>query len=153
MRELYDVGDLLNAEVQSLSQDGKVISLQTRTAKFGKLKNGMLVQVPHFQIGRFRHHLVTLSIDVDLVIGRNGWVWVYNNVPGDHTVTLAKRQLIVRVANCIQLLSKANHSICPDTIEAAIKVTQHIELTSMLADEVVELVRESLTEVDLNLRA
>jgi exosome complex component RRP4 len=138
MREMYDVGDLLNvranqAEVQSLSQDGKVIALQTRTAKFGRLRNGLLVKVPHqqvraIQIGRFRHHLVSLSCGVDLVIGRNGLIWVYTNLPQEVTVDLSRRRMIVRVGNCLKLLHKANHSISPDSIEAALKVTQHIEL-------------------------
>lgn len=87
------------------------------------------MKVPHHQLGRFRHHLVTLSCDVDLVIGRNGWIWVYNSLPQEVTVDLPKRQLIVRVGNCIKLLHKANSSIGPDSIEAALKVTQHLEIT------------------------
>jgi exosome complex component RRP4 len=59
MRSLYREGDLLTCEVQQVQRDGTLI-LHTRSLRYGKLENGVLVTVPPHLVGRRKNHFVTL---------------------------------------------------------------------------------------------
>ncbi|TGZ82796.1 hypothetical protein EX30DRAFT_339076 [Ascodesmis nigricans] len=80
IRTFFSEGDLLVAEVQSLFQDGSA-SLHTRSLKYGKLRNGMLVVVPSAMVPRSKNHTVVLkggagAGEVEVVLGVNGFVWI-----------------------------------------------------------------------------
>ncbi|KAI5478947.1 exosome complex component RRP4 [Pseudohyphozyma bogoriensis] len=79
MRTFFQEGDLLVAEVQAFFADG-AMSLHTRSLKYGKLKNGLLVVVPPSLIVRLKSHFHTLPFGVDLIIGLNGYIWVSKTV-------------------------------------------------------------------------
>jgi exosome complex component RRP4 len=46
MRTLYAEGDLISAEIHQFFQDGAV-SVHTRNRKYGKLQDGILIEVPN----------------------------------------------------------------------------------------------------------
>jgi len=76
MRSVFREGDTVCAEVQQLYQDGAVV-LHTRSAKYGKLEAGRLVQVDPVLIRRLKQHFVALpELGLFLVLGCNGYVWV-----------------------------------------------------------------------------
>ncbi|EJT41947.1 RRP4-like protein [Saccharomyces kudriavzevii IFO 1802] len=75
MRSFLKEGDLLNAEVQSLFQDGSA-SLHTRSLKYGKLRNGMFCQVPSSLIVRAKNHTHNLPGNITVVLGVNGYMWL-----------------------------------------------------------------------------
>ncbi|KAG2445678.1 hypothetical protein HXX76_000286 [Chlamydomonas incerta] len=76
MRAFFREGELISAEVQSVHADGSV-ALHTRSAKYGKLVCGQLVEVPPNLIKRQKQHFHTLeALGVELIIGCNGLVWV-----------------------------------------------------------------------------
>ncbi|CCD23860.1 exosome non-catalytic core subunit RRP4 NDAI_0C02000 [Naumovozyma dairenensis CBS 421] len=75
MRSFLKEGDLLNAEVQSLFQDGSA-SLHTRSLKYGKLRNGMFCQVPSSLIVRSKNHTHNLPGNITVVLGVNGFIWL-----------------------------------------------------------------------------
>lgn len=75
MRSFLKEGDLLNAEVQSLFQDGAA-SLHTRSLKYGKLRNGMFVEVPNSLIVRSKNHTHNLPGNITVVLGVNGYIWL-----------------------------------------------------------------------------
>lgn len=75
MRSFLKEGDLLNAEVQSLFQDGSA-SLHTRSLKYGKLRNGLFCQVPSSLIVRSKNHTHNLPGNVTVVLGVNGFIWI-----------------------------------------------------------------------------
>ncbi|CCF58114.1 hypothetical protein KAFR_0D04660 [Kazachstania africana CBS 2517] len=75
MRSFLKEGDLLNAEVQSLFQDGSA-SLHTRSLKYGKLRNGLFCQVPSSLIVRSKNHTHNLPGNVTIVLGVNGYIWL-----------------------------------------------------------------------------
>lgn len=75
MRSFLKEGDLLNAEVQSLFQDGSA-SLHTRSLKYGKLRNGQFCQVPCSLIIRSKNHTHNLPGNVTVVLGVNGYIWL-----------------------------------------------------------------------------
>eukprot|EP01041_Mallomonas_annulata_P004700 gene4700-9317_t len=75
MRELYMEHDLISAEIQNIAADGTV-SLHTRSLKYGKLENGQLMQVPASLVPRLPQHYVTLAGGIDVLLGRNGLIWI-----------------------------------------------------------------------------
>ncbi|TFL01679.1 hypothetical protein BDV98DRAFT_507287 [Pterulicium gracile] len=122
MRNFFEEGDLLVAEVQAFFSDG-AISLHTRSLKYGKLRNGQLVVVPSALIRRLKSHFIALACGVDLILGLNGYIWVskhvreneqegeegfdaeavYSNMNDD--IDLGTRQAITRVSNIIKILA------------------------------------------------
>jgi exosome complex component RRP4 len=130
MRDYFNHSDLLSvkftqAEVQSLTQDGKAMAIQTRSSKFGKLKNGMLVIVSPMLVGRMRQHFINV-VGVDIIFGRNGWIWVYMASNTEIEVPIEPRHQIVRVAAIIKLLGIAKKLICPETIKEVWEYTKEI---------------------------
>ncbi|KZP30468.1 hypothetical protein FIBSPDRAFT_725647 [Athelia psychrophila] len=79
MRNFFEEGDLLVAEVQAFFSDG-AMSLHTRSLKYGKLRNGQLVTIPPILVRRLKSHFITLPCNVDLILGLNGYIWVSKHV-------------------------------------------------------------------------
>ena len=108
MRSLYKEGDLLTCEVQQVQRDGTLI-LHTRSLRYGKLDNGVLVTVPPTLVGRRKNHFVSIKGlggktvrtdkdgesssmdvddeegegDVDVYLGLNGGIWIQRTVPSE----------------------------------------------------------------------
>ncbi|KAA1468912.1 hypothetical protein DENSPDRAFT_772098 [Dentipellis sp. KUC8613] len=126
MRNFFEEGDLLVAEVQAFFADG-AMSLHTRSLKYGKLRNGQLVTVPPILVRRLKSHFYTLPCGVDLILGLNGYIWVSKHVKENEQegeegfdaeavysnkndeIDEATRTAISRVTNIIRVL--AAHSI------------------------------------------
>ncbi|KDQ50706.1 hypothetical protein JAAARDRAFT_141473 [Jaapia argillacea MUCL 33604] len=79
MRNFFEEGDLLVAEVQAFFSDG-AMSLHTRSLKYGKLRNGQLVSIPPILVRRLKSHFLVLPCGVDLILGLNGYIWVSKHV-------------------------------------------------------------------------
>lgn len=84
IRAFFAEGDCLVAEVQSTYADGSC-ALHTRSLKYGKLRNGILLAVTGTGGGagvvRARRQISTISTahgggDVDVILGVNGYVWI-----------------------------------------------------------------------------
>ena len=143
MRTILEEGDLISAEIQNISSDG-TISLHTRSLKYGKLENGQLLIVPSVLVKRLPQHYVSLSWGVDLILGRNGYIWITRSVPVDwkvgqdmdgiapttealenlrsrHSSTQLlsdERMRVARVFNIVSILSKHQLLIDPASISA-----------------------------------
>ena len=76
MRKFFNEGDLISAEVQNFYGDGAV-ALHTRSLKYGKLSYGLFVSVCQSLVKRCKQHFVSLPCDVDIVLGNNGYIWLY----------------------------------------------------------------------------
>ncbi|KAF8456438.1 hypothetical protein BDZ91DRAFT_839690 [Kalaharituber pfeilii] len=87
IRGFFQEGDLLVAEVQSLTGgggsggEGAVASLHTRSLRFGKLRGGALVAVPPGRIVRSKRHVWKVEAregagEIEVIAGVNGLVWV-----------------------------------------------------------------------------
>jgi len=155
MRSFFAEGDLLVAEVQAFFGDGAA-SLHTRSLKYGKLRNGVLVKVPPSLVARSRAHFHSLPCGVDVILGINGNIWVSKPLakPPDETdpellyadyndeMTPRERENIARVANCVRLLTRAliviHYHILICTYEASLEY----EVGELFRQEVTELVAE-----------
>ncbi|XP_061590090.1 exosome complex component RRP4 [Cololabis saira] len=118
MREYLEEGDLISAEVQSVFSDGS-LSLHTRSLKYGKLGQGVLVQVSPSLIKRQKSHFHNLPCGASIILGNNGYVWLFPTSEQDEQaggfytdlepVSLSDREVISRLRNC--LLALAAHKV------------------------------------------
>lgn len=126
MRLLYEEGDAISAEVQSFYSDGTA-ALHTRSLKYGKLAGGQLVGVSALLIKRYKHHFHHIEeLDIDLILGCNGYVWVgghtyVKEIEGESTrliprIDLETRKNICRIANAVRLLARLLLPICKERI-------------------------------------
>jgi exosome complex component RRP4 len=126
MRQFLKEGDLLNAEVQGLFSDGGC-SLHTRSLRYGKLRNGILLQVPSALVIRLRTQVYRLPGEVDMILGINGYIWLSKSSSQEHSevsitrleeeagleiysdkndhISASIRSNIARYANCIKALA------------------------------------------------
>ncbi|KAF7684517.1 Exosome complex component rrp4 [Astathelohania contejeani] len=74
MREYFDLNDVLVAEVQKVNKNG-MVSLHTRNDKYGKLKNGMLIEVPSHLVRHYPTHFLHNGA-VLIILGINGYIWL-----------------------------------------------------------------------------
>ncbi|CAM4533717.1 hypothetical protein R3I94_003794 [Phoxinus phoxinus] len=119
MRDYLQEGDLISAEVQSIFSDG-ALSLHTRSLKYGKLGQGVLVLVSPSLVKRQKTHFHNLPCGASVILGNNGYVWLYptpetqdEEAGGFYTsmepVSVSDREVISRLRNC--LLALATHKV------------------------------------------
>ena len=109
---------MISAEVQQIGTfDGK-IQLHTRTERYGKLKNGMLMKVDNNLIRRMKSHLHEFFSQptISCILGTNGYIWIYSKQSEDRTLTQHERKLMAILRNSILVLQKRRIPIFKDTI-------------------------------------
>eukprot|EP00879_Flechtneria_rotunda_P004122 GHRR01004367.1.p1 GENE.GHRR01004367.1~~GHRR01004367.1.p1 ORF type:complete len:327 (+),score=72.26 GHRR01004367.1:123-1103(+) len=142
MRSMFTEGDLISAEVQGRTYDGGT-QLHTRSIKFGRLSGGQLVAIHAKLVKKQRFHFTTLKgLDVDIIAGLNGLIWVSPHVPrGQDSAPLntttaqqdqqdlaaaaeagcggpikEQREAVVRVAGAIRALAVLMLQVYPDSV-------------------------------------
>ncbi|CAH0699207.1 unnamed protein product [Spodoptera exigua] len=117
MRKHLQEGDLISAEVQSVFSDGS-LSLHTRSLKYGKLSQGILMKVFPSLIKRRKNHFHNLPCGISVIIGNNGFIWIsppeQNNLVEEEKdeivnvevqcISRSDRETMARVRNCIAAL-------------------------------------------------
>lgn len=160
MRELYVENDLISAEVQSLHQDGS-LNLHTRSLKYGKLHKGQLVRVAPYLIKRLKQHFHQLKqLEVDLILGCNGFVWISATAASEkeHSdlarddgapVPLEVRERICRLANSVRVLGALGLLISPESVLSTYEasLSWNVDVKDMLAaDFYVKLVEKEVEQ-------
>lgn len=146
MRKLLQEEDLLSAEVQNVFIDGS-LSLHTRSLKYGKLSQGILVAVAPSLIKRRKTHFHNLPCGVSVIIGNNGYVWISPTVnvevegQGGFTqnleaVSKPDREGIVRIKNCILSLSSCYVMIYDTSIMLAYEESLKYDVKELLNQEI-----------------
>ncbi|KAL5536823.1 RRP4 [Sanghuangporus sanghuang] len=156
MRNFFEEGDLLVAEVQAFFADG-AMSLHTRSLKYGKLRNGQLITVPPVLIRRLKSHFISLPCGVDLILGLNGYVWVSKHVrereregeegfdaeavysSRNNDIDPATRTAIARVSNILRVLATyfvpITDTILADAYEWALEQDPECGVKDLLREE------------------
>lgn len=92
MRQYFQEGDLLVAEVQSIGNSDGFATLHTRSLKYGKLRNGLFLSVHGTGGGggiiRSRRQVFKInagaagstSSQVDVILGVNGYIWLSKHI-------------------------------------------------------------------------
>ncbi|XP_039745071.1 exosome complex component RRP4 [Pararge aegeria] len=163
MRKHLKEGDLISAEVQSVFTDGS-LSLHTRSLKYGKLAQGVLVKVFPSLIKRRKNHFHNLPCGVSMIIGNNGFIWIspkpqgmmvdgnedeiinYEMQPVDRT----DREIIARLKNCIAALVASKMMLDDTSIMFAFEESLKYEEVKELLDPEAMLDIAFLTQHRLN---
>lgn len=123
MRTLFQENDLICAEIQNISAEG-VISLHSRSLKYGKLENGQLLIVPAALVRRLPQHYISLPSGVDVILGKNCYIWVTRSMPESwKQESEDMRDDITPLAETLQRL-RVKHCETPLTAEERVKVVR-----------------------------
>ncbi|KAJ3410965.1 Exosome complex component RRP4 [Chytridiales sp. JEL 0842] len=148
MRSLLAEGDMISAEIQAFFQDGAA-SLQTRSLKYGKLRNGSLVIVPSSLIKRSKSHFISLTNGVDVILGLNGHIWVskHNQISQEaamqpeglfsnqnEPISKELRMQIARVCCCLNAMAKEGVMISETLLVYVIEVSARFDAKDILAN-------------------
>lgn len=135
IRTFFSEGELLVAEVQQLYNDGSAV-LHTRSLKYGKLRNGVFMQVSGTGGGggvvRARRHAFTLEVasseggneKMDVILGVNGYVWIAKHIEGEGAAAETSGPGITRIEESVGLnvYSSQNDPISLDTMREIARV-------------------------------
>lgn len=145
MRSFFVEGDLISAEVQNDFADGS-LSLHTRSLKYGKLGQGILVRVSPSLIERRKTHFHNLPCGAHVILGNNGFIWICPPIPEGvdsggfianmDVIALPERQVIIRLRNCILALAKHKLMIHDTTITYCYEASLPYELADLLRPDV-----------------
>lgn len=147
MRKFLQEGDLISAEVQNVFVDGS-LSLHTRSLKYGKLSQGILVTVFPSLIKRRKTHFHNLACGASIILGNNGFIWISptinTDVEGDggfaqnltQSVPRADREVIVRLRNCILALVSCKMMLYDTSIQYAYDESLKYDLDELLKQEI-----------------
>lgn len=126
MREFLDLGDLVVAEIKSVSKVDFNINLHLRHEKFGKLSNGALVSVNNSLIKRMTKHIVEYQ-DLELIFALNGFIWIKSS--NSNAEILEK---IAKFRNIIRILDEAMIPIYPSLLFELFEQSSSIHAKDLL---------------------
>lgn len=148
MRKFLQEGDLISAEVQNVFVDGS-LSLHTRSLKYGKLSQGVLVKVFPSLIKRCKTHFHNLPCGASVILGNNGFIWISPTVNADveatggyaqnltEKVSRADRDVIVRLRNCILALAQCKMMLFDTSVQYAFEESTKYEVDELLKQEAI----------------
>ncbi|XP_055532781.1 exosome complex component RRP4 isoform X1 [Wyeomyia smithii] len=146
MRKYLQEGDLISAEVQNVHSDG-VLSLHTRSLKYGKLSQGILVKVFPSLIKRRKTHFHNLPCGASIILGNNGFIWISPMLSTDgeegggftqnldESVSKQDREVISRLRNCILALANCKMLLYDTSILYAYEESLKYEVHELLHQE------------------
>ncbi|OEU14315.1 hypothetical protein FRACYDRAFT_188261 [Fragilariopsis cylindrus CCMP1102] len=114
MSTFLNIGDLICSEVHKVQQnDGGSLSLHTRSHKYTKLENGILVKVPSCLIARRKSHILSMiNNKIDVLWGVNGNIWLQRA----NTTSSASASASDTIAD-LQEKMRLEHSTTPISLE------------------------------------
>ena len=162
MRQFIREGDLVSCEVHKIHSSFTNILLHTRSVRYGKLENGVMIAVPPKLVPRQKTHYTSIIENrFQILLGCNGVIWIQrNNNPQNNDTTaplgpqeLAEaeearrsvhaetpysnndRQDLARLRNVIHCLRWALQPISPESVTKVYNQSLYIHVTDMLLSE------------------
>jgi len=167
MHTFFTVGDLLSAEVQKTV--GGTALLHTRSARYGKLENGCMVQVPSHLVPRRKSHFLVKYLDAFQVLwGCNGMIWIQRKLESStvapnsgndntnddetkrqkHHVDLPysndERESLARLRNSIECLRLTSTVVSPENVEHVFRASEGRAVKELLIPSVMIELTEAL---------
>ena len=102
-------------------------------------ENGCLIEIYPTLIPRRKQHFCTLDdVNIDILLGTNGWIWIQRSIPQQWKVTLEGDDESRPLAQTLQLLQRrhASTSLLPDERENVARVRNIIEALKLLYIEI-----------------
>eukprot|EP01035_Chromulina_nebulosa_P017688 gene17688-23278_t len=121
MRTLFTENDLISAEIQNIASDG-VVSIHSRSLRYGKLENGQLIIVNSSLIPRLPQHYINLPFGIDMLLGKNGFIWITRSMP-EEWKTPGDIDESTQLAESIQALKK-RHAETPLLSEERLNISR-----------------------------
>ncbi|ELT97658.1 hypothetical protein CAPTEDRAFT_115301 [Capitella teleta] len=148
MRDYLNEGDLISAEVQNVFADG-ALSLHTRSLKYGKLSQGILLAVSPSLIKRRKTHFHNLPCGASIILGNNGYVWICPSIDEAteqtggfvqdlEPIRTAEREVIARLRNCVALLAEHRMVLFDTSILYAFENSSKHQVKDLLKPEVMK---------------
>ncbi|XP_017774134.1 PREDICTED: exosome complex component RRP4 [Nicrophorus vespilloides] len=146
MRKYLQEGDLISAEVQNVFTDGS-LSLHTRSLKYGKLSQGVLIKVFPALIKRSKTRFHNLSVGASVILGNNGFIWICPTVNTEeesvggfiqnleYIVPIEEREIIARIRNCILALAQSKMMLFDTSILFAFEESKKYAVAELLLPE------------------
>eukprot|EP01039_Chlorochromonas_danica_P010833 gene10833-12043_t len=122
MRTLFEVGDLISAEIQNINTEG-IVFLHSRSLKYGKLENGQFMIVPANLIKSLPQHYLSLPCKMDIILGKNGYLWITRTIPEEWKEAAGHEDDLTPLAETLQNI-KVRHSQTPFTLEERMKAAR-----------------------------
>eukprot|EP00058_Branchiostoma_floridae_P002654 XP_002588142.1 hypothetical protein BRAFLDRAFT_118871 [Branchiostoma floridae] len=141
MREYLVEGDLISAEVQAIFHDG-ALSLHTRSLKYGKLAQGVMVQVSPSLVKRRKTHFHNLPCGASVILGNNGYVWISPTVNDEKPVPSTDREVIARLRNCILSLATHKLMLYDTSVLYAYEASRQYQVKDLLQPDIAEKVAD-----------
>jgi exosome complex component RRP4 len=124
MRQYFQEGDLLVAEVQQIGSSDGAATLHTRSLKYGKLRNGVFLAVSGSSgagVVRSRRQVWTVPTangggDVDVALGVNGYIWLSKHVEERDDGQTDGRKAGISISNLDEAVSSSIYSSQNDEI-------------------------------------
>lgn len=147
MRKYLQEGDLISAEVQQVYVDGS-LSLHTRSLKYGKLSQGVLVKVFPSLIKRKKTHFHNLPCGASIILGTNGFIWISPTVNSENddggfiqnlqeVIPKNDREVIARLRNVILALANCKMLLHDTSILYAFEESMKYDVPELLAQEAI----------------
>ncbi|KAE8582695.1 hypothetical protein XENTR_v10020206 [Xenopus tropicalis] len=148
MRDYLQEGDLISAEVQAVYSDG-ALSLHTRSLKYGKLGQGVLVRVSPSLIKRRKTHFHNLPCGASIILANNGFIWLCATpkemeeeaggfITNLEPVALSDREVISRLRNCILALASQKMLLYDTSVLYCYEASLAHQIKELLKVEVIE---------------
>ncbi|GIX84780.1 exosome complex component RRP4 [Caerostris extrusa] len=155
MRHHFEVEDLISADVQSVFSDG-ALSLHTRSLKYGKLSQGVLVKVPSSLIQRGKIHFHNIVSGVQIILSNNGYIWISPTTGGDvetggftenfEHISKSVRKDIARLRNCILALVAHNKQLYSTIILYAYEASLSYGVKQLRKPDIIKEVVDSVMQ-------
>ncbi|XP_063966503.1 exosome complex component RRP4-like [Lytechinus pictus] len=161
MRQYLTEGDLISAEVQSVFSDG-ALSLHTRSLKYGKLGQGIMVRVSPSLIKRRKTHFHNLTCGASIILGNNGYVWISRTpteeeeapdggfIQNLEPVLDEDRRVLARLRNCVLGLADHRMMLYDTSVIYTYNASEEYPVADLLnpdvMKEVILLVRQKLSQ-------
>uniref|UniRef100_A0A8C9GFJ2 Ribosomal RNA-processing protein 4 n=1 Tax=Piliocolobus tephrosceles TaxID=591936 RepID=A0A8C9GFJ2_9PRIM len=141
-------GDLISAEVQAVFSDG-ALSLHTRSLKYGKLGQGVLVQVSLSLVKQQKTHFHDLPCGASVVLVNNGFIWIYPTpehkeeeaqgfIAHLEPVSLADGEVTSQLRNCIISLVTQRMMLYDTSILYCYEASLPHQIKDILKPEIIE---------------
>ncbi|CAF1283186.1 unnamed protein product [Didymodactylos carnosus] len=166
MRQYLKEGDLVSAEIQIVHQDG-TLSLQTRNLRYGKLSEGILVQVKSSLVKKTKNHFHSLPCGATVIRGCNGYIWICpptaataSNEQEHHTggyvrsietISLDERKTITRLSNCIQILNRYSIPIYDTSIMNIYSASLDYEINQLIEPKIMDILAKQTLATQENI--
>ena len=129
---------------QSIYNDGS-LSLHTRSLKYGKLGQGILIKVSPSLVKRRKTHFHTLPFGASIILGNNGFIWIYQtggaeDEGGGFTSDLSivqhgEREVMARLRNVMVALANNGTMLWDTSIIYGYEASSKYSVTELLSPD------------------